>query len=132
MKEDLLKRITMNPKVSFGKPAIRNMRYPVEIMLDLLAAGMTMEEILEDYPDLERDDLLACILFAKEAIRVKSIHKLATWYEVSCRRTPTNVFSILVNKDLIFLFEKNIEQIESDLKRNRVVELSNDAVTVHF
>jgi len=78
MKEDLLKRITMNPKVSFGKPAIRNMRYPVEIMLDLLAAGMTMEEILEDYPDLERDDLLACILFAKEAIRVKSIHKLAT------------------------------------------------------
>jgi len=78
MKEDLLKRITMNPKVSFGKPAIRNMRYPVEIMLDLLAAGMTMEEILEDYPDLERDDLLACILFAKEAIRVKSIHKLPT------------------------------------------------------
>jgi len=78
MKEDLLKRITMNPKVSFGKPAIRNMRYPVEIMLDLLAAGMTMEGILEDYPDLERDDLLACILFAKEAIRVKSIHKLAT------------------------------------------------------
>lgn len=77
MKEDLLKRITMNPKVSFGKPTIRNMRYPVEIMLDLLAAGMSIEEILEDYPDLEREDLLACILFAKEAIRVKSIHKVA-------------------------------------------------------
>lgn len=81
MKEDLLKRITMNPKVSFGKPTIRNMRYPVEIMLDLLAAGMSIEEILEDYPDLEREDLLACILFAKEAIRrdagrVKSIHKV--------------------------------------------------------
>ena len=76
-KEELLKRITMNPKVSFGKPTIRNMRYPVEIMLDLLAAGMTVEEILEDYPDLEKEDLQACILFAKEAIRVKSIHKVA-------------------------------------------------------
>ena len=65
----------MNLKVSFGKPTIRNMRYPVEIMLDLLSAGMSIEEILEDYPDLEKEDILACILFAKEAIRVKSIHK---------------------------------------------------------
>ena len=72
-----MKRITMNPKISFGKPTIRNMRYPVEIMLDLLAAGMTTEEILEDYPDLEKEDLQACILFANEAIRVKSIHKVA-------------------------------------------------------
>ncbi|MGB3780320.1 MAG: DUF433 domain-containing protein [Tunicatimonas sp.] len=77
MKEKLLKRITMNPKISFGKPTIRNMRYPVEIMLDLLAAGMTTEEILEDYPDLEKEDLQACVLFANEAIRVKSIHKVA-------------------------------------------------------
>ena len=67
----------MNPKVCFGKPTIRNMRYPVEIMLDLLAAGMTTEEILEDYPDLEKEDLQACILFANETIRVKSIHKVA-------------------------------------------------------
>ncbi len=77
MKEELLKRITMNPKISFGKPTIRNMRYPVEIMLDLLAAGMTTEEILEDYPDLEKEDIQACILFANETIRVKSIHKVA-------------------------------------------------------
>ena len=77
MKEELLKRITMNPKVCFGKPTIRNMRYPVEIILDLLVAGMTTEEILEDYPDLEKDDLQACILFANETIRVKSIHKVA-------------------------------------------------------
>lgn len=76
-KEALLKRITMNPKVSFGKPTIRNMRYPVEIILDLLAAGMTSEEILEDYPDLEKEDIQACILFAKEALTVKSIHKVA-------------------------------------------------------
>jgi len=76
-REDLLKRITMNPKVSFVKPTIRNKRYPVEIMLDLLAAGMTGEEILEDYPDLEKEDLQACILFANETIRVKSIHKVS-------------------------------------------------------
>ena len=67
----------MNPKVCFGKPTIRNMRYPVEIILDLLVAGMTAEEILEDYPDLEKEDLQACILFANETIRVKSIHKVA-------------------------------------------------------
>ena len=77
MKEELLKRITMNPKVCFGKPTIRNMRYPVEIILDLLVAGMTTEQILEDYPDLEKEDLQACILFANETIRVKSIHKVA-------------------------------------------------------
>ncbi len=67
----------MNPKICFGKPTVRNMRYPVEIMLDLLAACMTTEEILEDYPDLEKEDLQACILFANEAIRLKSIHKVA-------------------------------------------------------
>jgi len=66
----------MNPKVCFGKPTIRNKRYPVEIMLDLLAAGMSIEEILEDYPDLEKEDLLACILFAKETMKAKSIHNL--------------------------------------------------------
>lgn len=76
-KEELLKRITMNPKISFGKPTIRNKRYPVEVMLDLLAAGMTTEEIINDYPDLEKEDVQACILFAKESLRVKSIHKIA-------------------------------------------------------
>ncbi len=50
--QNLLKRITLNPNVCFGKPTIRNLRYPVEIMLDLLSSGMTTEEILEDYPDL--------------------------------------------------------------------------------
>lgn len=64
MKNNLLDRITLNPKVSFGKPTIRNMRYPVVIILDLIAAGMSMDEILEDYPDLEREDLFACLQFA--------------------------------------------------------------------
>lgn len=54
----------MNPKVLFGKPAIKNMRYPVEMILDLLGAGMTMEEILKDYPDLEQEDIYACLIKA--------------------------------------------------------------------
>lgn len=71
--KNLLSRITINPNVSFGKPTIRNMRYPVEIILDLLSAGMTHQEILEDYPDLEEDDILACLAFAAKLMKVKSI-----------------------------------------------------------
>ena len=71
--KNLLSRITINPDVSFGKPTIRNMRYPVEIILDLLSAGMTHQEILEDYPDLEEEDILACLAFAAKLMKVKSI-----------------------------------------------------------
>ena len=74
--KELLSRITINPKVSFGKPTIRNMRYPVEIILDLLTAGMTNNEILEDYPDLENEDIRACLLFATRLVRVKSITQI--------------------------------------------------------
>lgn len=76
MENDLLERITLNPKVCFGKPTIRNMRYPVETMLDLMSAGMTTEEILEDYPDLEKEDLQACLLFASKLVKVNSINKI--------------------------------------------------------
>ena len=71
--KDLLSRITINPNVSFGKPTIRNMRYPVGIILDLLSAGMTTQELLEDYPDLEEDGIRACLAFAAKLLRVKSI-----------------------------------------------------------
>lgn len=76
MKNDLLKRITLNPNVCFGKPTIRNMRYPVEMILDLLAAGMTFEELLKDYPDLEREDFQACLLFAGKLMKVNSINQV--------------------------------------------------------
>ena len=59
--ENLLSRITINPDICHGKTTIRGLRYPVENMLELLASGMTLEELLEDYPDLEREDFLACI-----------------------------------------------------------------------
>jgi len=76
MENDLLKRITLNPNVCFGKPTIHNMRYPVEMILDLLAAGMTFEELLEDYPDLEREDFQACLLFAGKLMKVNSINQV--------------------------------------------------------
>ncbi len=53
------------------------MRYPVEMILDLLSAGMTQEEILMDYPDLENEDIQACLLFASKLIQVNSISKVA-------------------------------------------------------
>lgn len=76
MEENLIKRITINPDVCFGKPTIRNMRYPVEMILDLLSSGMTHQEILEDYQDLENDDIKACLLFASKLVKVNSISKV--------------------------------------------------------
>ena len=58
-----LDRITTDPSICHGKPTVRGLRYPVESLLELLAAGMTIEEIIEDHPDLERDDLLAALEF---------------------------------------------------------------------
>lgn len=74
--ETLLTRITLNPNVCHGKPTIRNKRYPVELILDLLASGMTHTEILADYPTLEEADILACLAYAAKLTRVKSIQKV--------------------------------------------------------
>ena len=60
----LLARITIDPSICHGKPCIRGLRYPVETMLELLSSGMTIDEILADYEDLERDDLLAVLAYA--------------------------------------------------------------------
>lgn len=67
----LLDRITMDPAINHGKPVIRGLRYPVETILELMTAGMTFEEILADYEDLERDDLLAALAFATRLSQVK-------------------------------------------------------------
>ena len=100
--ENLLNRITIDPQICHGKPCIRGLRYPVENMLELLASfaktvliglavvavyktsrrqviasGMTVEELLEDYPDLEKEDFLACIAYASKLLHIKSIHKVA-------------------------------------------------------
>ena len=61
---NLSERITIDSNICHGKPAIRGLRYPVEIILELLSSGMTIEEILADYEDLEREDILAALNFA--------------------------------------------------------------------
>ena len=61
--ETSLSRITIDPAVCHGKPCVRGLRYPVEMLLELLSAGMTNEEILADYEDLEREDLLAVVAY---------------------------------------------------------------------
>lgn len=78
MTQELIKRITIDPDICHGKPTIRGLRYPVENMLELMASGMTMDELLEDYPDLEKDDFLACIDYAAKLTRIKSIYRLAS------------------------------------------------------
>ena len=62
--ENLLSRITIDPNVCHSKPTVRGLRYPVEFLLELLSSGVTNEEILADYPDLEADDLKASIAYA--------------------------------------------------------------------
>ena len=57
----LLERITIDPQICHGKPVVRGLRYPVETVLEWLSAGMTIEEILADYEDLEREDILAVL-----------------------------------------------------------------------
>lgn len=78
MDDKLLQRITVNPNICHGKPCIRGLRYPVEFILELLSSGMTTEQILADYDDLESQDILAVLLFAARLSQVKSIHKIAS------------------------------------------------------
>ena len=68
-KENLLSRISINPNICFGQPCIRGHRIWVALILDLLAGGATIEELLEEYPDLEREDILACIAYGAEMAR---------------------------------------------------------------
>jgi uncharacterized protein (DUF433 family) len=70
-------RITIDPAICHGKPTIRGLRYPVEMILDLLSSGMTHDEILADYPDLEAEDILAVLECATRLSRVKRIDPLA-------------------------------------------------------
>lgn len=70
-------RITIDPAVCHGKPCIRGLRYPVENVLEWLASGMSIEDILADYADLERDDILAALDFAARLTHTKRIDLLA-------------------------------------------------------
>ena len=74
--ENLLKRITLDTEICHGKPTVRGLRYSVEMILELLGSGMTHDEILEDYEDLENDDILAVLQYASKLSQVKSIYKV--------------------------------------------------------
>jgi uncharacterized protein (DUF433 family) len=69
----LLSRITIDPNVCHGKPCVRGLRYPVEVLLELLSSGMSFDEVLADYPDLERDDLRAALAFAAKLSQIKRL-----------------------------------------------------------
>jgi len=78
MNEKLLSRITLNPAVCKGKPTIRNMRFTVAQMLELMAGGMNVEEILEDYPYIEKEDVWACLWYAARIANAQTVLPLAS------------------------------------------------------
>jgi len=74
----LLDRITVNPDVMVGKPTIRGLRITVEQILKALAAGITTQELLEDYPELEPEDIQAVLLYAAELVSEEQVFKVGT------------------------------------------------------
>lgn len=71
--DNLLGRITVDPDICHGKACIRHMRWPVEIIIDLIAAGMSFDEIIHDHPELEKNDILAALNYAKITLSGKSL-----------------------------------------------------------
>lgn len=69
----LLSRITIDPAVCHGKPCVRGLRYPVEMLLELLSSGMSIDDLLDDYEDLERDDLLAVLAYAAQLAQTRRL-----------------------------------------------------------
>ncbi|MDD2715056.1 MAG: DUF433 domain-containing protein [Candidatus Wallbacteria bacterium] len=74
---DLLARITVDPKVMVGKPIIRGLRITVDQILKALASGVKAEELLDDYPELEKEDIQAVLLYASEIVSEEHIFRLA-------------------------------------------------------
>ena len=73
MQQNLLERITIDPNICHGKPSIRGMRYTVDCILEYLAAGDSIEDILNEFPDLEHEDILACFAYASASMKLKDI-----------------------------------------------------------
>jgi uncharacterized protein (DUF433 family) len=75
--DNLLSRITVDANICHGQPCIRGLRYPVELLLELLSSRMTAEQILADYPDLEADDLRAACAYGARLTRVNRVEPVA-------------------------------------------------------
>ncbi len=76
MNSELLKRIIVDPEIMAGKPIIRGTRIPVDLIIRLLGQGMTMEQILEDYPHLSREDIQAALLYGAEVVGGEEVFPL--------------------------------------------------------
>lgn len=76
MENQLKNRITINPEICHGRPTIRNTRYTVDLILDLLSSGMSENDIIDDYPTLEIQDIKACLSFASQLLKVKSVNRV--------------------------------------------------------
>ncbi|MBI4824929.1 MAG: DUF433 domain-containing protein [Nitrospirae bacterium] len=74
--EDLLNRITVDPGVMVGKPTIRGLRITVEQVLKALAGGLTVEELLEDYPELEKEDIRAILFYVSNLVSDEQVFAL--------------------------------------------------------
>ncbi|MGH9855394.1 MAG: DUF433 domain-containing protein [Blastocatellia bacterium] len=72
--DNLLSRITVDPEICHGKPCVRGLRYPVETILEYLAGGDSVEDLLAEFPDLEREDILACLEFSRRMLAARSVH----------------------------------------------------------
>jgi uncharacterized protein (DUF433 family) len=72
-----LERITIDPAICHGQPCVRGLRYPVSFVLELLSSGMSAQEVLDDYEDLEYEDILAVLAYAARLSQVKSVQTLA-------------------------------------------------------
>ena len=75
-REQLLERITVDPQIMVGKPTVRGLRITVEQILESLAGGISIEELLEDYPELQREDLQAALLYASEVIAKEKVYAI--------------------------------------------------------
>jgi uncharacterized protein (DUF433 family) len=75
--EQLLRRITADPKVLVGKPTVRGLRISVEQILNALAAGVPAEDLLQDYPELEPEDIRACIAYGASLVSEERVYPVA-------------------------------------------------------
>ena len=95
MENKFIDRITVNPEICHGKPTIRNKRYTVGFILDLLYAGSTHAEILEDFPKLEEEDILACLAYERKITNYSSDTKISGWGWLSMPNFP---LTCIINK----------------------------------
>ena len=72
-----LHRITVDQDICHGKPCVRHMRWPVDVVLDMMASGMSMDEIAADHPELEREDILACLVYARVLVSGEPVRQVA-------------------------------------------------------